>query len=93
MDQTAADSSSSRRQLAEQGQEQIVQLMRLGKQLLDSYSQLQPTTDMQQQLQALQQQYLQAAADIQATLQQCQDLQQREEAAAVAGKVSGAVAP
>lgn len=83
----------SRLQLAEQGQEQAVQLLRSGKQLLDSYSQLQPTTDAQQQLQALQQQYLKAAADIQATLQQCQELQQREEAAAAAGRDLGIISP
>jgi multidrug efflux pump subunit AcrA (membrane-fusion protein) len=89
----AAAEGLSRQQLAEQGQEQVVQLMRSGKQLLDSYSQLQPTTDAQQQLQALQQQYLKAAADIQATLQQCQELQQREEAAAEAGKGFGTGPP
>jgi hypothetical protein len=74
----------SRKQLAEQGQQQVLQLIRSGKQLLDSYSALQPTSDAQQQLQEVQQQYLQAAADIQATLQQCQALQQQEEAAASA---------
>lgn len=74
----------SRKQLAEQGQQQVLQLMRSGKQLLDSYSSLQPTSDAQQQLQRVQEQYLKAAADIQAILQQCQALQQQEEAAATA---------
>lgn len=93
----------SRKQLAEQGQQQVLQLMRSGKQLLDSYSALQPTGDAQQQLQRVQEQYLKAATDIQATLQQCQALQQQEEAAATsaagkcgdtaAGRVSHCTSP
>lgn len=76
----------SRQQLADHGQGQVLQLMRAGKQLLDFYSQLQPTSEAQEQLQALQQQYLKTAADIQSTLQQCHVLQQQEAAAAAAGK-------
>lgn len=77
----------NRQQLADHGQAQVLQLMGSCKQLLDCYSALpEPTTEDQQQLEALQQQYLKTAADIQATLQQCQALQQQEDAAAAAGK-------
>lgn len=87
MDQTAELAATSRQQLARNGQEQLLQMMRSGKQLLDQYSHLQPTTEAQQQLEALQQQYLKAAADIHTTLQQCEQLQQQEQAAAAAGEV------
>lgn len=85
MDLNAAAEALNRQQLAEQGQTQVLQLMRSGKHLLDTYSQLQPTTDAQQRLQEVQQKYLKAAADVQATLQQCQVLQQQEQAAAAGG--------
>jgi hypothetical protein len=86
MQQPDPPQQSNRQQLAERGQQQIVQMMRSGKQLLDLYSQLQPTAEAQQQLATLQQQYLTAAADVQAILQQCQALQQQEQAAAAAGE-------
>lgn len=87
MDQAADPAAADRQQLARNGQEQLLQMMRSGKQLLDQYSQLQPTSEAQQQLEALQQQYLKAAADIHATLQHCDQLQQQEQAAGAAGEV------
>lgn len=75
-----------RQQLAEKGQQQLVDLLKTSKQLLDTYSGMQMTTEHQQQLQDVQQRYLQLSQDIRDTLLQCQDLEQQEAAAAEAGR-------
>lgn len=75
----------SRQQLAEQGQQQVVDLLQASKQLLDSYSSIQLDAQSQQQLQEVQQRYQQISQEIKQTLQQCQTLEQQEAAAAVAG--------
>lgn len=73
-----------RKQLAEAGQEQLMQMLKTSKALLDAYSNLQPTAESQQKLQELHQSYIQLVQDVRQTLQQCQALEQQEAAAAAA---------
>jgi hypothetical protein len=83
-DQPAA--TLGRQQLADSGQQQLLALLQSSKALLDAYSDIQPTTECQQKLAALQQAYLAVSQDIRATLQQCQALEQQEAAATAAGR-------
>jgi hypothetical protein len=75
-----------RQQLADSGQQQLQALLQSSKALLDAYGDIQPTTECQQKLAALQQAYLAVSQDIRATLQQCEALEQQESAASAAGE-------
>jgi hypothetical protein len=75
----------SRKQLADLGDQQVQQLLKISKQILDACSSIQPTTQAQQQLKNLQENYLQISQDIRSTLQQCQALEVQETAATTEG--------